>query len=996
VDIDAYERRGWADYDDLAKTIAEILNSAVRRQPALRLQQVKHRAKGPDSLRKKLIDRSISDATDLEDRIKDLAGCRLIFYTNSDVAAFQNSGLLHDNFDVLNVNVHYPTRESASELFISNNYLVALKADRLALPEYARFANMRCEVQVQTILNHAWAEMAHDTIYKRPELNGFGEKALAAIERRLNKVMREHLLPAGYDFQKIASDFDRLRTGKELFDEKPLETIRKASNSNDLHEEIERYAEHVLPLYDDISAEYRDIVAALVDAVKRARSMPVMQIETPYGSFDGRSSTDVARVALGILEARRFTDIDVTLDALFDLYEEAESADEKKLIEELGMKLAEHNLHVWRQHGPALQYHVSDRLNAVPRDQRHQMRGLLTKMLGKILESEVSGVTSSADSVTIHQGAVQVSAPLSRARLMAMLMLAQLLEDATNDEQRRETIAALFDASRTPYTANYSDELALMVARHTRLAIRICRARAGAWSFELLQAMESRLLHIHYRYRTLPPIWESNEPMQRGYGALVAEILVFRDQINADPAYVNYKILVGYDTVRPEAWTGDAFDYQATEVWRQERIAAMVEEVGPANSVEWLNTIERCAQTRSNDLATFPSFADFLARLGEARPAIVKQYLQTMSADLSRFVTPMLRGLDQAGEHPHVAALIADWVAEGRLLSDLAFYLERGAFDLEQLKQILLIALAREDDDGVFACLSCAVRRFETDPVQLIDDIFLPSIEHFAAKGHTRWATHTWLPWMNAPILRDLTEDQAARVLQCLLDVPDIDYRVEFILVPIARNHAKLVIAFFGDRLRRPEDEIPAGYRALPFSVKELREPLAPHAAELIQAAHEWEEFNPPLFGLMVGRFLSSVFPDISGDFAQELEGMIAAGGAQTALGILENYEGSSATHPLCKLIVETLEPGDKLLSRVKIALTSTGVVRGEYGFADAYEAQKASLREWLDDARPKVASFASELIRSLDQSIADEHRRADESREGRLRRYGEDGESAE
>jgi hypothetical protein len=46
----------------------------------------------------------------LAEDIKDLAGCRLIFYSNSDVSRFQQSGIITDNFDVDwdRTKIHYP------------------------------------------------------------------------------------------------------------------------------------------------------------------------------------------------------------------------------------------------------------------------------------------------------------------------------------------------------------------------------------------------------------------------------------------------------------------------------------------------------------------------------------------------------------------------------------------------------------------------------------------------------------------------------------------------------------------------------------------------------------------------------------------------------------------------------------------------------------------------------------------------------------------------
>ena len=127
--------------------------------------------------------------------MKDLAGCRVIFYTNGDVSRFINSGIINQNFEVLEVKLHHPGHEveDATEFYISNHYVVTLRPERIALPEYARFASMRCEIQIQTILNHAWAEMAHDTIYKAPALGDFdfGGREFDGIKSRMQKVARK-------------------------------------------------------------------------------------------------------------------------------------------------------------------------------------------------------------------------------------------------------------------------------------------------------------------------------------------------------------------------------------------------------------------------------------------------------------------------------------------------------------------------------------------------------------------------------------------------------------------------------------------------------------------------------------------------------------------------------------------------------------------------------------------------------------------------------------
>ena len=50
-------------------------------------------------------------------------------------------------------------------------------------------------------------------------------------------------------------------------------------------------------------------------------------------------------------------------------------------------------------------------------------------------------------------------------------------------------------------------------------------------------------------------------------------ILAFRDLINADPQYVRYKTLVGFDSVFPFDWERETPDYAATRQYRIVQIA---------------------------------------------------------------------------------------------------------------------------------------------------------------------------------------------------------------------------------------------------------------------------------------------------------------------------------------------------------------------------------------------------------------------------------------
>ena len=87
---------------------------------------------------------------------------------------------------------------------------------------------MRCEIQIQTILSYAWSETSHDIIYKDKPRDGFGSKARDLIPNRLNQIMDKYLLPAGYEFQRVQHDYERLQQGKELFDRDAIRSVGRS------------------------------------------------------------------------------------------------------------------------------------------------------------------------------------------------------------------------------------------------------------------------------------------------------------------------------------------------------------------------------------------------------------------------------------------------------------------------------------------------------------------------------------------------------------------------------------------------------------------------------------------------------------------------------------------------------------------------------------------------------------------------------------------------
>ena len=391
--LDEYEQTGQALYADFAHTIESILRAALIANGSVRFQAIQRRAKDTSEVRKKL---NGADAS-IEASVKDLAGARIVVYSNSDVVRLNQFEILRGNFEIVweRTKFHYPNSsgEVDQSQFVGHNYVVRLNESRAALPEYRRFAGLQCEVQVQTILDHAWSETAHDTIYKSPSLNGVGAAQLAKIKERMRDVQQKYLRRAGYEFQQILNDFEHIVSGQRLVDSDILAAIRDASDNNVRVELLEQYETVVLPIIDDKAAAAPEIRSMLIEAARNTHSLAVAPRETSYGSMSGLTHEDVIEKIISILAHIQYVEPAEAYLAFASLYLVFDEPELKQKILDAVGELARHALPVWRRFGPAMQEVLLDAVSATPNEHLVSTRPLMIEVLGKCLKSEVTGTS---------------------------------------------------------------------------------------------------------------------------------------------------------------------------------------------------------------------------------------------------------------------------------------------------------------------------------------------------------------------------------------------------------------------------------------------------------------------------------------------------------------------------------------------------------------------------------------------------------------------------
>jgi ppGpp synthetase/RelA/SpoT-type nucleotidyltranferase len=145
--------------EKIRQLIVEILTETGQR-----VHSVSARVKDRGTLAEK-ITRSDTKYTKLTD-VTDLAGIRIITFFDDDVGKIADITEKEFQIDKEKSVDKKATLDPDRFGYISLHYIVKLPPSRTSLIEYQRFPDLFAEIQIRSILQHAWAEIEHDLGYK--------------------------------------------------------------------------------------------------------------------------------------------------------------------------------------------------------------------------------------------------------------------------------------------------------------------------------------------------------------------------------------------------------------------------------------------------------------------------------------------------------------------------------------------------------------------------------------------------------------------------------------------------------------------------------------------------------------------------------------------------------------------------------------------------------------------------------------------------------------
>lgn len=184
-------------YEEYAKCVYSLLESLLKAE-GLPYQSISYRVKERGSY----LDKCKRKTYGSFEEITDVAGLRIIAYTIGDVERI--CALVEQELKIDRDNsVDKATQLNSDQMgYLSVHYIASFTTQRARLREYRAYKGMKCEIQVRTLLQHAWAEIEHDRSYK------FSGTLPLKIKRRFY-LLAGTLELVDREFQSLSNEIDK-------------------------------------------------------------------------------------------------------------------------------------------------------------------------------------------------------------------------------------------------------------------------------------------------------------------------------------------------------------------------------------------------------------------------------------------------------------------------------------------------------------------------------------------------------------------------------------------------------------------------------------------------------------------------------------------------------------------------------------------------------------------------------------------------------------------
>ena len=207
VDIIAKYKQKKFLYEQLKEAVNEFIEEILENKTKINIHSVRARTKSIDSLAEK-VRRPGKDYDSLSE-IKDLTAVRIVTYFDDEIDVVGE--ILEDNFNIdPRHSIDKRKGFDYQEFGYSSLHKVArFKSNTLPVKQNDKLSGLFFEIQIRTILQHAWAEIEHDLGYK------YKEEIPDSINRRFAR-LSALLEVADDEFISLRDDLEKYEDNIQL------------------------------------------------------------------------------------------------------------------------------------------------------------------------------------------------------------------------------------------------------------------------------------------------------------------------------------------------------------------------------------------------------------------------------------------------------------------------------------------------------------------------------------------------------------------------------------------------------------------------------------------------------------------------------------------------------------------------------------------------------------------------------------------------------------
>lgn len=965
-------------YREFSGCIAGVIQRALE-EGGIKAYSISHREKDIDKLCEK-IQRKEANGTPysvLQD-VEDLAGVRVVTYLESQKEEAIN--LIYKTFESARPRVE---NKYNPEGYRGTHFILTLDEERKKLTEYSHFNGLKCEVQVSSILYHAWSEIEHDVIYKpgydREKLKDLG---LDEIESAFKKIMAEHLEEATIQFDLLNKKHKEvLLAGKVIYSDY-LSEIRDAPSNE--------HIASILSIADKFSHKKpEEVVQMIEEVIKLPPLAPQVLHRFEDRELLGKSNEKLLLQSIEILKHFhvRYWDTERVLVSLFILTAHISADVSTKALEAIKEVVKYNHSFVNRYKNLYPQVAALGYIQKISPTERDKFANAISLVGGEILSSEIEGTEwSSSDTLTHHSGSMVPNDVLKKLRKDTIDFLVQVYESLSNTKEKILITKALLRTIVPPFNVAYGDDLVEMIQDDSKkLAViltSLLYQSTTASDYLIAQEVDEALIHLLRRDSFKNP-----------------ELMALYERLQKDTRYAQFSTLVG----NIQEFRDLDEDWQVAETRRIKEIGELVNLVSESSLDEWyktLNDFARPVQEGLVDEWKYNSYRTFITQLTVAKPTVATALLTravnektSLASDI--FITPYLSALRHANDFESWDSMVnlIKTLKVGSLARSVAvsLNLQEGSDLDSQIRETdteILTQLVRhdrpfefvdEDDYGLrYFLVNTLTRLFAKEP-GFFEKLLVEEIQRHKEKlnmyfrelpfaSHRKWMTFTG--WSSEGI--DF-------IKSCLVELSDIDWHVQEMMLQLGTDPIELILEIFKQRSKNNKGVFGPRYEEIPYHFNpELQKYLAEHpkySEEMVkwlqEMTPEWSTYN-----WHVTHFIQRIGGP---SFASILMKLIESGEeenlkrATDALRAFDNVDLS-----LCMEIVKRTDNQD-ILSEINGAMISTGVVSGENGLGLAYEAKATQLDQYAISDDKRIREFAIATQKSFRQMAITETQRSAE-----------------